>query len=100
MADDRAGWDFAGVFDALLNKGISENIIKEWIEALLPSMDISIGKLTDEHYPYIQMSIDIEHFLMYLYVDFKQKSIHYEFREWVFEYIDKLRAKAYMRSSV
>jgi len=96
-ADDRAGRDLAGIFDALLNIGISEDTIKEWIDTLLPTMDTSIGKLTDEHYPYIQMSIDIEHFLMYLYFDFKKKSVHDKFRGWIFEYIDKLRAKAYMR---
>ncbi|MCL2362526.1 MAG: DUF2785 domain-containing protein [Defluviitaleaceae bacterium] len=95
-ADDWADRSLAETIAVLLNKGISEDIIKEWIETLLPPIDAGIGKYTDEHYPYIQMGSDIEHFLMYVYFDLKKKSIFDGLGEWIFEYFAKLWKKVYL----
>jgi len=94
-ADDWADIRLAELISVFINNGISEDTIKEWIETLLPPIDDSIGKYTDEHYPYIQMGSNIEHFLMYVYFDLKKKSMCDELREWIFEYFDKLWKKVY-----
>ena len=96
-SDDWADKMLTGIIITLLDKGTSEDTIKEWIENLLPTIDASVGKYTDEHYPYIQMGSDIDHFLMYLYFDLKKKSIYDGLREWVFDYTDKLWKKVYLR---
>jgi len=88
-ADDWADMGLSEIISTLLVKGISEDVIKEWIENLLPPIDASVGKYTDAHYPYIQIGSDIQHFLMYLYFDLKKKTIHAELREWIFEYSSK-----------
>jgi hypothetical protein len=85
-ADDWADMRIAGLISSLLIKGITDDIIKQWIETLLPNIPVGVGRYTDEHYPYIQMGSDIQHFLMYVYYDLKKKSIHEGFREWIFEY--------------
>ena len=95
-ADDWAEGNLTEIIAALLNKGISENTIKEWIETLLPTIAIGIGKYTDEHYPYIQMGSDIQHFLMCLYFELKKKSMNDGLREWIFEYFTTLRKKVYL----
>ncbi|MCL1787945.1 MAG: DUF2785 domain-containing protein [Defluviitaleaceae bacterium] len=86
FAPDWADMELAGIITVLLIKGISEAVIRDWIETLLPPISAAVGKYTDEHYPYIQMGSDIQHFLMYLYYDLKKKSIHDELREWIFDY--------------
>jgi len=88
-ADDWADMNLAEIISVLLVKGISEDTIKEWIENLLPPIEVGVRKYTDAHYPYIQMGSDIQHFLMHLYFDLKKKSIHDELREWIFEYSSK-----------
>lgn len=93
-ADSKLAW----VISALLNKGISEDVIKEWIETLLPTIDSSIGLYSDEHYPYIQMGSDIKHFLMYLYFDLKKKSMSDGLRDWISDYLDKLWKRVYLHS--
>ena len=65
-ADDWADESLVDVISALLNKGIAEDTIKEWIENLLPLVPTNVRKYTDEHYPYVQMFSDIRHFLMCL----------------------------------
>ena len=95
-ADDWADANLAEIISVLLNKGVSEDTIKEWIETLLPTIDVGVGKYTDEHYPYIQMGSDIQHFLMYLYFELKKKSMNDELREWIFEYFARLRKKVYL----
>jgi len=85
-ADDWADMRIAGLISPLLIKGIPEDTIKKWIKTLLPNIPAYIGRYTDEHYPYVQMGSDIQHFLMYVYYDLKKKATHEAFREWIFEY--------------
>ena len=95
-ADDWADEFLVEVISALLNKGISEDIIKEWIESLLPPIPADVRKYTDEHYPYIQMFSDIRHFLMCLYFELKKQSMNDGLREWIFEYLPTLQKKTYL----
>jgi len=100
FAPDWADEGLAEIIISLLESGTFEDTIKEWIENLLPPIDAGVGKYTDEHYPYIQMGSDIQHFLMYLYYGMKEKSIYDGLREWIFEYSRRsgtLRDKAYLR---
>jgi len=95
-ADDWADEFLVEIISALLNKGISEDTIKEWIETLLPPIPTDVRKYTDEHYPYVQMFSDIRHFLMCLYFELKKKSMNEGLGEWIFEYFTTLQKKAYL----
>jgi len=93
FAPDWADSGLAQIIPALLNKDVSEVTIKEWIESLLPNVDVAI--YTDEHYPYVLLGSNIEHFLMFVYFELKNKGMGAELREWISEYLPKLRDKVY-----
>ena len=90
---DWADNGLAKVIPRLLEKGICEGVIKDWVQSLLPNVDAAI--YTDEHYPYVLMGGDIERFLMFVYFALKEKGINAELGEWISEYLPKLRAKVY-----
>jgi len=93
FAPDWADSGLAQIIPVLLGKDVSEDTIKEWIESLLPDVDAAI--YTDEHYPYVLLGSNIEHFLMFVYFELKKKEMNDGLREWIFEYLPKLRERVY-----
>ena len=90
---DWADYGIAHMILPLLDKGVKEEAIKDWIENLLPKVEAVT--YTDAHYPYVLMGSYIEHFLMFLYFELRKGSRNEGLREWVFDYISKLRQKVY-----
>ena len=93
FAPDWSDIGLAQIIPSLLGKDVSEDIIKDWIESLLPNVDAAI--YTDEHYPYVLLLSNIKHFLMFVYFVLKEKGMGDGLREWISEYLPKLREKVY-----
>jgi len=93
FAPDWSDIGLAQIITVLLGKDVGEDIIKKWIESLLPNVDAAI--YTDEHYPYVLLLSNIKHFLMFLYFDLKEKGMYDGLREWIAGYLPQLREKVY-----
>ena len=90
---DWADFGVATIITHLLDRGVDEGIVMNWIETLMPLVEATI--YTDEHYKYVQMGSNIELFLMYLYFELKQKDIYGDLQERITQHMPKLRQKVY-----
>ncbi|MCL2576147.1 MAG: DUF2785 domain-containing protein [Defluviitaleaceae bacterium] len=83
----------AKVIPGLLIKGVNDEVIKDWIEKLLP--DVNAKTYTNEHHYYVKLGTNIEHFLMCVYFALKAEKCSETLGEWIVEYLPKLKRKVY-----